>query len=144
MEAIDRTARRVISEITADLARSTPMNRLVQGDVGSGKTMIAAAAAYCAAKSGRQAALMVPTEILAEQHAAALAPLMAPFGIRTVLLTGSLGARQRREATDAIVRDRLKLSSAPMRCSRSRCSFRIWALSSPTSSTASASPSAQH
>ena len=94
---------RVISEITADLARSTPMNRLVQGDVGSGKTMIAAAAAYCAAKSGRQAALMVPTEILAEQHAAALAPLMAPFGIRTALLTGSLGARQRREATDAIV-----------------------------------------
>ena len=94
--------RRAIAEISADLGRATPMNRLVQGDVGSGKTMIAAAAAYCAAISGRQTALLVPTEILAEQHAASLTPLMASFGIETCLLTGSLGARQRRAAEAAI------------------------------------------
>ena len=59
---------RAINEISADFAKGTPMNRLVQGDVGSGKTMVAAAAAYLAVKNGHQAAMMAPTEILAEQH----------------------------------------------------------------------------
>ena len=81
---------RAIGDLTADLGRGTPMNRLVQGDVGSGKTMVAAAAAYLAANNHKQAALMAPTEILAEQHHASLARLFAPIGIRTVLLTGSM------------------------------------------------------
>ena len=59
------------------------MNRLVQGDVGSGKTMVAAAAAWCAIRNGRQAALMAPTEILAEQHYLSLGRLLSPRGIRT-------------------------------------------------------------
>ncbi len=87
--------RRAIEEIAADLGRGSPMNRLVQGDVGSGKTMVAAAAAYLAIANGRQAALMAPTEILAEQHHASLARLFAPAGIRVALLTGSMTAKQK-------------------------------------------------
>lgn len=82
--------KRAIDEILADFRRGVPMNRLVQGDVGSGKTMVAAAAAYCCAKNGHQSALMVPTEILAEQHYASLAKLFAPLGLRVALLTGSM------------------------------------------------------
>ena len=81
---------RVIGEILADFAAGKPMNRLVQGDVGSGKTMVAAAAAFCAVKNGAQAALMAPTEILAEQHFQSLSKLLEPLGIRMGLLTGSL------------------------------------------------------
>ena len=73
------------------------MNRLVQGDVGSGKTMVAAAAAYLAVKNGHQAALMAPTEILAEQHYASLGRLLSPLGIRCSLLTGSLTPKQKKE-----------------------------------------------
>ncbi len=81
---------RCIDEILQDLGRGSPMNRLVQGDVGSGKTMVAAAAAYCAVNNGHQAALMAPTEILAEQHHESLSRLLEPLGIRVGLLTGSL------------------------------------------------------
>ena len=91
-----------IKEILNDLRRGTPMNRLVQGDVGSGKTMVAAAAAYLAVGNGHQAALMAPTEILAEQHYASLGRLFAPMGIRTVLLTGSLTAKEKRLARESI------------------------------------------
>ena len=94
--------RRAIEEIVADFAKGTPMNRLVQGDVGSGKTMVAAAAAYLAAKNGRQAALMAPTEILAEQHHASLSRLFEPLGLRTALLTGSATQKEKR-----IVRERI-------------------------------------
>ena len=93
---------RAISEIVADLGRGAPMNRLVQGDVGSGKTMVAAAAGYLAAKNGFQCAMMAPTEILAEQHYAGLTKLLAPLGIRTALLTGSLTPKQKRERREAI------------------------------------------
>ena len=93
---------RAIGEIGADLQRGTPMNRLVQGDVGSGKTMVAAAAAYMAVKNGHQAALMAPTEILAEQHFASLQKLLTPLGIRCSLLTGSLTAKQKKETRAAI------------------------------------------
>ena len=72
------------------------MNRLLQGDVGSGKTMVAAAAALCAVKNGKQAAFMAPTEILAEQHCKSLQPLLAAFGVRCELLTGSLSAAEKR------------------------------------------------
>ncbi len=87
--------RRCIDEILADFGRGAPMNRLVQGDVGSGKTMVAAAAAYCAVNNHRQAALMAPTEILAEQHHASLSKLLEPLGIRVGLLTGSLTPRNK-------------------------------------------------
>ena len=93
---------RAIQEIVNDLTRGAPMNRLVQGDVGSGKTMVAAAAAYLAAKNGHQAALMAPTEILAEQHYASLSRLFAPLGIRCALLTGSMTPREKRIAREAI------------------------------------------
>ena len=96
--------RRAIGEILGDFASGRPMNRLVQGDVGSGKTMVAAAAMACAVRNGRQAALMAPTEILAEQHYQGLAPLMEKLGVSCVLLTGSLTARQRREALGRLER----------------------------------------
>ena len=94
---------RAIHEILADLTKGTPMNRLVQGDVGSGKTMVAAAAAYCAAINGYQSALMAPTEILAEQHYASLQNLFAPMGISVALLTGSMTPKEKR-----LVREQLE------------------------------------
>ena len=93
---------RAIEEIRADLQKGAPMNRLVQGDVGSGKTMVAAAAAYLAVKNGHQTAMMAPTEILAEQHYAGLSKLLSPLGIRCALLTGSLTPKQKRERREAI------------------------------------------
>ena len=93
---------RAIEEICADFRRGTPMNRLVQGDVGSGKTMVAAAAAYLAVKNGHQAALMVPTEILAEQHYHSLSQLLSPLGVRVSLLTGGLTPKQKKEQRAAI------------------------------------------
>ena len=100
---------RAIAQIVADLSQGAPMNRLVQGDVGSGKTMVAAAAAYLAVKNGHQAALMAPTEILAEQHYASLSRLFAPLGITTVLLTGSMSAKQKRSAREAIAAGQAQL-----------------------------------
>lgn len=86
---------RVIEEILSDFRSGKPMSRLVQGDVGSGKTMVAAAAAFCAARNRRQTALMAPTEILAKQHFDRLAPLMESLGIRCALLTGSMTPQQK-------------------------------------------------
>ena len=94
--ALTRAQQRAIDDILRDLSGTTPMNRLVQGDVGSGKTMVAAAACFCAIQNGRQAAFMAPTEILAEQHAKSLAELLSPLGIRVSLMTGSLPAAQKR------------------------------------------------
>ena len=93
---------RAIQEILSDFAAGTPMNRLVQGDVGSGKTMVAAAAIFCTAGNHRQAAMMAPTEILAEQHYHSLCKLFEPLGIRTALLTGSMTPKQKREVRQAI------------------------------------------
>ncbi len=93
---------RAIGEIAADFSRGAPMNRLVQGDVGSGKTMVAAAAAYLAIKNGHQAALMAPTEILAEQHFASLSKLLTPLGVNTILLTGSMTPKQKKIARESI------------------------------------------
>ena len=93
---------RAVEEILKDLGRGAPMNRLVQGDVGSGKTMVAAAAAYCAVNNHRQAALMAPTEILAEQHYASLSKIFEPLGIPVALLTGSMTPKQKREVREAI------------------------------------------
>ncbi|MDQ2679745.1 MAG: ATP-dependent DNA helicase RecG [Candidatus Eremiobacteraeota bacterium] len=90
--------RRVIHEIWNDMARNAPMNRLLQGDVGSGKTLVAAAAMILAARNGVQSALMAPTEILAAQHAAKLAPLLVPFGMSVEAVFGSQGAKSRAAA----------------------------------------------
>ena len=92
---------RAVDDICADVRTGRPMSRLVQGDVGSGKTMVAAAAACLAAKNGVQTALLAPTEILARQHFDRLAPLFEGLGIRTVLLTGQMGAAQKRSAREA-------------------------------------------
>ena len=100
---------RSIAEIMADFRKGAPMNRLVQGDVGSGKTMVAAAAAYCAAKNGRQSALMVPTEILAEQHHASLSRLLTPLGLRVGLLTGSMKEKDKKMIRSAIADGSLDL-----------------------------------
>ena len=108
--ALTGAQNRAISEIREDLRRGTPMNRLVQGDVGSGKTMVAAAAAYLAIQNGHQAALMAPTEILAEQHYASLSKLFAPLGIRTVLLTGSMTVKQKREARESLAEGQAQLA----------------------------------
>ena len=91
-----------IGEIVEDLRKGAPMNRLVQGDVGSGKTMVAAAAAYLAAKNGKQIALMAPTEILAEQHHQSLSRLFEPMGITVGLLTGSLKPKEKKLVREQI------------------------------------------
>lgn len=84
-----------IKEITDDMCRKYPMNRLVQGDVGSGKTAVAAAAALFCFKNGCQTALMAPTEILAEQHFKTLTELLSPFGVKVCCLTGSIKKKER-------------------------------------------------
>ena len=88
--------RRCVEEALADMRSGTPMNRLCQGDVGSGKTMVAAACVFFCVKNGRQAALMAPTEILAQQHYHGLAPLLENLGIRCALLTGSTSAKTKK------------------------------------------------
>lgn len=89
-------------QICADMTGKRPMNRLLQGDVGSGKTLVAAAATYMAAQNGYQTALMAPTEILATQHASGLQKLLEPFGIQVALLTGGMRAAARRATLEAI------------------------------------------
>ena len=100
--ALTNAQRRAVDDILRDLCGVRPMNRLVQGDVGSGKTMVAAAAVYCAAKNGLQSALMAPTEILAEQHYRTLAPLLEGLGIRCALLTASTKAKTRRSILEQL------------------------------------------
>ncbi len=100
--ALTGAQERAIADVVSDLSRGIPMNRLVQGDVGSGKTMVAAAAAFLALQNGRQAALMAPTEILAEQHHTSLTRLLAPLGMAPVLLTGSMTPKQKAAVREAL------------------------------------------
>ncbi|MEK3887013.1 ATP-dependent DNA helicase RecG [Bacillus sp. FSL K6-3431] len=88
--------KKVVNEICADLKSPYKMNRLLQGDVGSGKTAVAAIALYASVTAGYQGALMVPTEILAEQHATSLRDLLEPVGVSTALLTSSIKGKKRR------------------------------------------------
>jgi ATP-dependent DNA helicase RecG len=99
---LTRAQERVWREISHDLKRAMPMQRLLQGDVGSGKTIVAALAALQAIESGRQVAFMAPTEILAEQHWRKLSSWLAGVGIDIAWLSGSLPAKQRRKAVDAL------------------------------------------
>ena len=95
---------RAVEEILTDMSGETSMNRLLQGDVGSGKTLVAAAAIWACIRAGYQAALLAPTEILAGQHAENLNRLLSPFGMRVALLTGGMKAAARR-TTLAAIRD---------------------------------------
>ena len=94
--------RRAVAELCRDFAGVAPMNRLLQGDVGSGKTLVAAAGMAIAAQNGFQSALLAPTEILAQQHAVTLEKMLAPLGLRVALLTGSVKGRARRALLAAV------------------------------------------
>ena len=104
-----RAQRRAVEEILTDMAGDTAMNRLLQGDVGSGKTLVAAAAIWACIRAGYQAALLAPTEILAAQHAEGLNRLLTPFGMRVALLTGGMKAAARRTTLAAIRKDEADL-----------------------------------
>ena len=93
---------RAIADAAGDMTSGMLMNRLIQGDVGSGKTLVAAALIWLAAGSGLQSAFMAPTELLAEQHFATLSGFLAPFGLKVVKLTGSMGAKAKRETLAAL------------------------------------------
>ncbi|HWD37508.1 MAG TPA: ATP-dependent DNA helicase RecG [Fimbriimonas sp.] len=100
--ALTGAQKRVIQEIWKDMESPHPMNRLVQGDVGSGKTAVAACALLTAVRSGYQASLMAPTEILAEQHYTNLKALLEPVGVRVAMLIGKQGSRERKQASQAV------------------------------------------
>ena len=93
---------RAVNEAMADMTSGVPMNRLLQGDVGSGKTLVAAALIWQCVKNGLQAAFMAPTEILADQHHANLSHLLEPYGIRVVKLTGSMRAAEKRNVNELL------------------------------------------
>ena len=99
---LTRAQTRVLREIYADMTANRRMNRMLQGDVGAGKTIVAVFAMLLAVEGGHQAALMAPTELLAEQHARSLGRLLGPLGIETLLLTGRLDARERARVLAAL------------------------------------------
>ena len=107
---LTRAQQQVLQEVDADMLRDRPMMRLVQGDVGCGKTVVAAAAAARAVGSGAQAALMAPTELLAEQHARALEAWFRPLGVTVALLSGSMPARTRRSALEAVASGEVQIA----------------------------------
>lgn len=94
--------KRAVKECVIDMCKPLPMNRLLQGDVGSGKTLVAAAAIYFAVKNGYQASLMAPTEILAKQHQKTLAAFLEPLGVKVELLTGSLPEKEKKAVQERI------------------------------------------
>jgi ATP-dependent DNA helicase RecG len=100
--ALTRAQQSALDEIVSDLGKSTPMNRLLQGDVGSGKTVVAAMAALVAAAAGCQTAVMAPTELLAEQHFASFQRWLEPLGVAVVALLGGQPARTRNTALEAL------------------------------------------
>ncbi|HEX7081195.1 MAG TPA: ATP-dependent DNA helicase RecG [Gammaproteobacteria bacterium] len=104
--ALTGAQEKALGEILGDLAGDKPMHRLLQGDVGSGKTVVAAAAALVAHSAGFQTAVMAPTELLAEQHFASFQSWLEPLGVRVVLLTGSLGSAARAASLEALAHGR--------------------------------------
>ena len=101
--------KRAVAQAVEDMMGSTPMSRLIQGDVGSGKTAVAAALCYCVIKNGMQAALMAPTEVLARQHEKSLSALLEPAGIRIALLTGSVKAAEKRRIQEELASGEIQL-----------------------------------
>ncbi|MFX3618428.1 MAG: ATP-dependent DNA helicase RecG [Sporolactobacillus sp.] len=99
----------VTEEILADLTAAAPMNRLLQGDVGSGKTIVAAISLFAAVTAGFQGALMAPTEILAEQHADSLEQLFAPFSVNVALLTGNVRGKKRKQLLEQLEQGTIKI-----------------------------------
>ena len=102
--------RRAVKEATADMMSGYPMNRLIQGDVGSGKTAVAAALCFSAVRNGMQAALMAPTEILAQQHFASLTALLENTGVRVALLTGSLPVAKKKAVLEGLASGEIQLA----------------------------------
>ena len=100
--ALTKAQMKAIRESIADMASGRAMNRLVQGDVGSGKTMVAAACIWAVCRAGFQAAFMAPTELLSDQHFRTFSELLEPMGIRVVQLKSSMGAKQKREAVERL------------------------------------------
>lgn len=107
--ALTGAQKRAVTEAVRDMAGNHPMNRLIQGDVGSGKTAVAAALCWTVIRQGMQAALMAPTEILARQHYESLESLLAQSGIRTALLTGSVTAKNKRQLTEKLAAGEIDL-----------------------------------
>jgi ATP-dependent DNA helicase RecG len=107
--SLTRAQQRAIAEIVSDMAMDRPMSRMIQGDVGSGKTVVAAAALLTAIQSSYQGALMAPTELLAEQHYLVLTRMLKPLGVRIELLTGSLKESERDHALAYIADGRAQL-----------------------------------
>ena len=131
--------KRVFEELRADMARDTAMRRMVQGDVGCGKTAIAFAAMYCCAQAGYQAALMAPTEILARQHFDSAQKSLAPLGIRCGLLLGGMKAVERRASPGCHRLGRMAMCHRhPCAAFRGRCVSKSGLWPSPMSSIASA------
>lgn len=106
---LTKAQQRVVKEILADMKSPFRMNRLLQGDVGSGKTVVAAISLFAAVTAGFQGALMVPTEILAEQHAESLQALLGPVGLKTALLTSSVKGKKRRELLEALAENQMNI-----------------------------------
>ena len=125
---LTKAQRRVMREIRGDLSVAHPMLRLVQGDVGSGKTIVAALAAADVAEAGAQAALMAPTELLAEQHAQNFSRWLAPLGLEPLLLTGRLPARARRDAQVALAEGRSAIAIGTHALFQEEVTFRKLAL----------------
>ena len=135
--ALTGAQRRAIAEAVADMAGPSPMNRLIQGDVGSGKTAVAAALCWDVIQNGMQAALMAPTEILANQHYHSLNALLEPAHITCALLTVPPSPGRSGNSTRPWPTGASSWSSAPTPSSATRWSSKIWGWSSPTSSTGS-------
>jgi RecG-like helicase len=133
---------RAVSEIEADMAADTRMSRLLQGDVGAGKTLVALMALLIAVEAGGQGVMMAPTSILAGQHYANLKPLAEEAGVVIEILTGATRGPSARRSCGRWRRATSRSSWAPMRCSRRTWNSPTCGLPSSTNSTASAWPSA--
>ncbi len=120
--------RKVTGEILHDLSSGNVMNRLIQGDVGSGKTVVAASALYVCVKNGYQAAMMAPTEVLARQHYNDLSPLLSEFGIKCALLTGSTTAKNKREIYEKLENGEIDIAFGTHALITDKVSFKSLAL----------------
>ena len=120
--------RRAVEEAIGDMRSGKPMNRLLQGDVGSGKTLVAAALIWRTVQSGYQAAFMAPTEILAEQHFQNLTDMLEPYGIRVVKLTGSMTAAQKRKTVENLTLGQADVAMGTHALISANVSFRDLAL----------------